>query len=440
VSAPTDSYEVVVVGAGLFGASVARECALRGLSVVIVEGGEVAGGASRVGAVLLGDDLPTGGDARALAGLAALAPHLVTIVPMEGGGLASFVDVTRLTQLYVIDAVARGAELLLGSSVAEVEGSEDESTTRTVLLADGRRLEARAVVLATGASASPLGDPTPPNLRRVRIVDVHAAPPRAGRLVDGALSFPTKAGARIVIPTADEESALSALEACGFEGAAIAASDVVEVAVPDETNSEGKRGLARISESGPGAHRMVATYLADLFARAAGRDLASMPRDAALPGGSVLVPASPLAEHFGVPELAVRRLVSRHGSGVTDVLERTNRAPRERALICACECVLECEVRHACRVEGARSLGDVSRRTTLGAGHCNGLDCAHRAAQVVREESGGAAATSNDEAWAFLNDRFDGREPFLGPGDLAREEVLLSRLTAAGFDAPEDPS
>jgi glycerol-3-phosphate dehydrogenase len=46
------------------------------------------------------------------------------------------------------------------------------------------------------------------------------------------------------------------------------------------------------------------------------------------------------------------------------------RRPSERNVACACEPVLEAEVRHVVRGELARTVDDVARRTRLGLGAC----------------------------------------------------------------------
>ncbi len=152
----------------------------------------------------------------------------------------------------------------------------------------------------------------------------------------------------------------------------------------------------------------------------------------------MLVASSPLADRWEVPELAVRSLVARHGSRAADVLRRTAKSPRERAMLCACQAILECEVRHACRVEGARTLSDIVRRTGVGGGACRGLDCAHRTAQVLRDETGADASGLNEAVWTWLREGFARRAPFLDAADLGREELLLSRLASGGLSAHEE--
>ena len=76
----------------------------------------------------------------------------------------------------------------------------------------------------------------------------------------------------------------------------------------------------------------------------------------------------------------------RHGSRALRIEERIKSRPREAAVVCACEPVLEAEVRHAVAHEMARSVDDVSRRTRLGLGACGGMRCAARCGQIVAEE------------------------------------------------------
>src|SRR5262249_34435076 len=81
-------------------------------------------------------------------------------------------------------------------------------------------------------------------------------------------------------------------------------------------------------------------------------------------------------------------LVYRHGSRSARILARLAKSPRERSVVCACEPVLEAEVRHAVQGEMARTVDDVARRTRLGLGPCGGMRCAARCGQIVAEGQG----------------------------------------------------
>jgi bacterioferritin-associated ferredoxin len=131
-----------------------------------------------------------------------------------------------------------------------------------------------------------------------------------------------------------------------------------------------------------------AADIAGAIASALGRDDRLVIPMPVVLGGEASAPVAALADRYNVSELAVRRLASRHGTLARDVLARSDRAPVERAVTCPCGPVLECEVRHAIRSEGARDIAEVARRTGLGRGGCGGLRCAHRAAELLASERG----------------------------------------------------
>jgi len=101
--------------------------------------------------------------------------------------------------------------------------------------------------------------------------------------------------------------------------------------------------------------------------------------------------------------------------------------------VCACEPVLECEVRHACRHEHARTLDDVTRRTRLGLGPCGAMRCAHRAAQIVAEETGAGSVAAHHMAAELLVARYRSRAPGLDGPQLRQEELLIGRFVGGGL-------
>jgi glycerol-3-phosphate dehydrogenase len=180
------------------------------------------------------------------------------------------------------------------------------------------------------------------------------------------------------------------------------------------------------------AEQMTDRLAADLDVRAPCRT-----HEVVLPGGDLVVPAGPLAERFDVPEVAVRRLVYRHGTRADAVLARISARPEERAVVCPCEPVLECEVRHACRHEDARTLADVTRRTRLGMGACGAMRCAHRAAVIVAEEHGLPPSRAHAMAARLLVDRFRSRAVALDGAALLQEEVLIAHAVGSGLGADD---
>ena len=105
------------------------------------------------------------------------------------------------------------------------------------------------------------------------------------------------------------------------------------------------------------------------------------------PGGDARATRSRSPSSIGIDAVAARRLVYRHGSRA----ERDRRAHRasgraSATVVCACEPVLEAEVRYVVEHELARTVDDVARRTRLGLGACGGMRCAARCGQIVAQE------------------------------------------------------
>jgi glycerol-3-phosphate dehydrogenase len=150
-----------------------------------------------------------------------------------------------------------------------------------------------------------------------------------------------------------------------------------------------------------------------------------------LPGGEEVADSFVVAERLGIPEATARRLALRHGARCIDIGARIGRRRTEAAVVCACEPVLEAEIRHAVRVEHARDVGDVGRRTCLGHGACGGMRCAHRAAEVICAERALPPSEAHAMTRRFLVERWQARKPALDPALLAQEELAHARWTSA---------
>ena len=141
--------------------------------------------------------------------------------------------------------------------------------------------------------------------------------------------------------------------------------------------------------------------------------------------------------------VASRRLVYRHGSRAKRILQRLVKKPRERAIVCACEPVLEAEVRHVIAHEMARTVDDVARRTRLGLGSCGGMRCAARCGQIVADELGLSPLEGLDQARTFLEkqtktraSRCDGARASAPRGARARADAIDARYQRFEMSAP----
>src|SRR5208283_3290412 len=102
--------------------------------------------------------------------------------------------------------------------------------------------------------------------------------------------------------------------------------------------------------------------------------------------------------------------------------------PRERTVVCACEPVIEAEVRHVIGVEMARTVDDVARRTRLGLGACGGMRCAARCGQILEAELGLAAGEGRRLARSFLFRQARMRVVAMGPAQARQEALALAEL------------
>jgi glycerol-3-phosphate dehydrogenase len=157
-----------------------------------------------------------------------------------------------------------------------------------------------------------------------------------------------------------------------------------------------------------------------------------------LPGGDRVPDALVIAEQHALTPVAARRLVFRHGTRSARVLARMAKKPRERAVVCACEPVLEAEVRHVIVNEMARTVDDVARRTRLGLGACGGMRCAARCGQIVAEELGLPPRDGQAQARVFLAKQARARVVAMGP-DQARQEALAIASARAELGVAEEP-
>jgi glycerol-3-phosphate dehydrogenase len=511
-----ESTDVVVIGGGLAGVSVARLLARSAIAVTLVERVDLgAGGSALATGTLALDTLPLSlGLASppprpdALAPLAARAPHLVERSPalvftppsrLRGAAHAAAweavlavrgVEGTRVVDLATArraePGLARAGDLLLATEVTSFDAGRfvvacardaldhgatlrtraaavaletRGETVRVTIEQDGVRrvLAAKAVVLASRQAAQRvLGVPCTGE-RHVRVVldralATHAlvlpgehGAPRAlvpfrnvttlGPLVTGAV------GDTLAAPSADEVRLLRESFARVLPtvlAARVLAAHATRGPAPLVLGDGSPRvvGFAGVAphEAPAAAHAVAARVAAQL-----GRTLAPSLDTQPLPGGEESADAFVFADRLAMPEPAARRLVARHGARVIEIGARLSRRRTEAAVVCACEPVLEAEVRHAVRAEHARDVSDVCRRTGLGAGACAGMGCAHRAAEIVADERVLPPSAAHAMARTFLGERWRAAVVGLDASAVAQSELLHARSVGAPFgEAPAD--
>ncbi len=176
--------------------------------------------------------------------------------------------------------------------------------------------------------------------------------------------------------------------------------------------------------------RLFAQEMSDRIARDLAPSSVCSTHTTPLPGGDTVPDAIALAERHELTPVMATRIVFRHGSRAAHVLKNLGRDPRAREVVCPCEPVLGAEVQHAIRVEHARTVDDVARRTRLGLGACGGMRCAERCGQIIARERGLAPSVGREQAHRFLVRQAQMRAPALGPDQAVQEALALAQLQA----------
>ena len=189
------------------------------------------------------------------------------------------------------------------------------------------------------------------------------------------------------------------------------------------------------------SYRLFAEEMVDVLAMRFDLGVHCTTHTTSLPGGERSLDPFELAERTGIDAVAARRIVYRPGSRAERIEERIFRRPREAAVVCGCEPVIEAEVRYVAQTEHPRTVADIARRTRLGYGACGGMRCAARCGQIVAEELGLSPQEGMRDAVRFLLRQSKTRAVGLGP-DQARQEALAiaSARAELGLFDEEDGS
>jgi glycerol-3-phosphate dehydrogenase len=180
------------------------------------------------------------------------------------------------------------------------------------------------------------------------------------------------------------------------------------------------------------SYRIFSEEMTDVIAARLGNTAPKRTHVSALPGGDDTVDPLRLAVDLAIDPTSATRLEYRHGSRSLRVAERIKAEPREAAVVCPCEPVLEAEVRYVVENELARTVEDVSRRTRLGLGACGGMRCAARCGSIVAEMTARSPSAGRGMALDFLESAARRRLAIVG-ADQARQEALLLATVRASL-------
>lgn len=399
------------------------------------------------------------------------------------------IDGARLCAANAVDAIERGAKVYVGTTVEHIERREDTGEVIGVRYRDRvtgslGHLRTSVVVNATGAWApitASLGG-LPPERARVRPgKGIHVIFDRRltnygilSRTIDNRQIFVEPWENMSVVGTTDDDfyGDLDEVRATSEEvrylvqGIArvfpqIRAARIIGTTAgvrptlykygpSEDALSRDHRVIDHSPHGAPGLYSMIGGKLASfrLFAEEMTDVLAERFRLGArcathttsLPGGDAAVDPFQLARRIEIDAVAARRLVYRHGSRALRVEERVKSRPREASVVCACEPVIEAEVRYVLKNELARSVADVSRRTRLGVGACGGMRCAARCGQIVAEELELSPREGMRQALTFLTRQARTRTVALGPEQAQQEALAIASVRSELGIGVDDPA
>jgi glycerol-3-phosphate dehydrogenase len=194
---------------------------------------------------------------------------------------------------------------------------------------------------------------------------------------------------------------------------------------------DGASGLYSMVGGKLASYRLFAEEATDVVAARLGQSQRSTTHTSPLPGGDKELDPLLFAKAHHLEPMAASRLIYRHGTRAQRIMERVRNTPAEGATICACEPVIEAEVRYAVDCEWAKSVDDVGRRTRLGLGACGGMRCAARCGAIVAEMTDRSPAEGRGLALDFLARARRKRAPAVGPLQAREEALSLASLRAS---------
>ncbi len=470
----SQSSDVIIIGGGATGAGIARDCALRGLRVILVERHDIATGATGRNHGLLHSGAryavtdaesarecisenqilkriarhcvePTNGLFITLpeddlsfqatfiraceeAGISAEAidpqqariiepavnPALIGAVKVPDGT----VDPFRLTAANMLDAKEHGAVIL---TAHEVTGLIREGATvcgvrvRNHLTGEIQALHAPVVVNAAGIWGQHIAEYAD---LRIRMFPAKGSllimDHRINQHVINRCRKPSDAD--ILVPG-------DTISLIGTTSLRIDYNEIDDNRVTAEEVDillrEGEKlapVMAKTRILRAYSYRLMAEWATDAVCRKLGNTRPCTTAELALPGSQEPAEAT-LRKVISLPAPLRGSAVYRHGDRTPAWLSEGR---LHRSLVCECEAVTAGEVQYAVENLNVNSLLDLRRRTRVGMGTCQGELCACRAAGLLQRFNVTTSAQSIEQLSTFLNERWKGVQP-IAWGDALRE-------------------
>jgi len=203
-----------------------------------------------------------------------------------------------------------------------------------------------------------------------------------------------------------------------------------EFEIFDHEQRDNVPGFITIAGGKMAMYRYMSEKVTDLICEKLGNTEKCKTHVEYLSGSQDIPDAIQLAEEYNMPVYTIKRLIFRHGAKALDILAPVKELPFLKSHICTCEPVTEAEIRYCIRNEMVVTLDDLRRRTRLGTGPCQGMNCTWKAAAIMGEELNWPLYKIHKEIMAFLKERWKGKMPIL-TGEQLRQEELNQAIYAS---------
>ncbi len=190
----------------------------------------------------------------------------------------------------------------------------------------------------------------------------------------------------------------------------------------------GKRGLFTIFGGKMAIYRKMAEDMGDVICGKLGIKTKSTTKFVNLIEEKKNIDIEVVASKYNIPLYVLSRLYRRQGDNILKVLSLLDNDNQMRNVICACESILEAEVRYSIREEMAVTLNDLRRRLRLGMGQCQGSMCNFKALFILAEEKGYDYRTVMKFRNEFLENRWKGKKDVFKGNNIIQEEFSQNIL------------
>ncbi|GAV21893.1 anaerobic glycerol-3-phosphate dehydrogenase subunit GlpA [Carboxydothermus pertinax] len=126
------------------------------------------------------------------------------------------------------------------------------------------------------------------------------------------------------------------------------------------------------------------------------------------------------------------RIVRRYFVRASRIKDRLDNIKEEKQILCECEGITVAELKEVASWEDTHNLEDLRRKTRLGMGTCQGLNCAYKSLMAAFSELRQKPQSPINQLKEFLSHRYSGQKPVLF-GEALREAELTAGLYGCNF-------